>query len=78
MRKIIQGAEARDAPLGGELLVLGFVQRDLADRGEERLLLRAGEEIFGVDQPVRESRLEQIVQLAAFSRMVTNSSAPVG
>src|SRR5215210_7008466 len=75
--EIVGGAEAGDAALGGVLLVRGFLQRDLADRREKRLLFGAAQEILLIDQPVREG-LEQVLQLAAFSRMVTNSSAAVG
>jgi hypothetical protein len=60
MGKIIRGAEAGDAPLRRVLLVFGFVQRDLADRGEQCLLLGAADEIFPIDEPIGKS-LEQVL-----------------
>jgi len=77
VREIVGRAEARDAPLRGVLLVFGFAQRKGADVGEEFLLFGAAEEVLPIDQPVGKG-LEQVLQLAAFSRMVTNSSAAVG
>src|SRR5688572_30829120 len=77
MRKIIRSAVAHDATLCGVLLVGCFLKRQPGDQREQRLLLGAADEVFLKGQSVRK-RLKQILQLGAFSRRVTNSSATVG